>query len=530
MKKMFYSLCFLLILPLLLTSCSQKKEDNSNQPQSQNSANAEENPTTPPSSDTAADDVSDQQEPSPAQNPSADGLTDSESQLQPQSISLLLSHESITKGDEKEVFCSGYYSTIQTGDSLYPKLQDALTDYNMDIRDSVQDTLDDCYEDCHEHSSSGNCSYYSGIYIQHEVYRSDTTIVSILCHESLYGCQENEDDCKELNIDPVTGKILHLNDVVQNMDSLSSALEEAICKQVPSGSLKDNLSHKLQDILEDDDLDDAAWNLGYQYLVFSFEAGSIAKETEGKLTIFLQDTDGGILKEKYQQLPDRYAYRIPTEIPFYADINGDGTTDSLIVHGDITEYDMIETIDVRVNDTSTTFESWSYDILPYLVHTEDNRNYLYLDTLHDNDYHSISVVDLNGTSPVYVDTIEGGLHNGIFCDPESFVIETRLDLLSTYSGIRSYALGDNGMPKVQQDAYEIVNNITLTAKKDLKLKDGKITAGSKCRLLRTDGKTWVEVELEDGSTRTIEVEHNGWPQMIQGEEAEEYFDDMIFAG
>ena len=57
--------------------------------------------------------------------------------------------------------------------------------------------------------------------------------------------------CKELNIDPVTGKILHLNDVVQNMDSLSSALEEAICKQVPSGSLKDNLSHKLQDILEE---------------------------------------------------------------------------------------------------------------------------------------------------------------------------------------------------------------------------------------------------------------------------------------
>ena len=55
-------------------------------------ANAEENPTTPPSSDTAADDVSDQQEPSPAQNPSADDLTDSESQLQPQSISLLLSH------------------------------------------------------------------------------------------------------------------------------------------------------------------------------------------------------------------------------------------------------------------------------------------------------------------------------------------------------------------------------------------------------------------------------------------------------
>ena len=527
MKKMFHSLCFLLILPLLLTSCSQKKENNSDLPQSKDSA---ESPTVPPSSDTAADDVSDKQEQSPAQNSSADDLTDSESQLHQQSISLLLSHQSITKGDEEEVFCSGYYSIIQTGDSLYPKLQDALTDYNMDIRDSVQDTLDDCYEDCHKHSSSDDCSYYSGIYIQHDVYRSDTTIVSILCHESLYGCQENENDYEELNIDPVTGTILHLGDVVQNKDALTSALEEAIHKQVPSGSLKDNLSHKLQDILEDDDLDDAAWNLGYQYLVFSFEAGSIAKEKEGELTIFLQDTDGSILKEKYQQLPDRYAYRIPTEIPFYVDMNSDGTTDSLIIHGDITEYDMIETIDVRINDTSTAFESWSYDILPYLVHTEDNRNYLYLDTLHDNDYHSISVVDLNGTSPVYVDTVEGGLHNGIFCDPESFTIETRLDLLSTYSGIRSYSLGDNGMPEVQQDAYDIVNDITLTAKKDLKLKDGKITAGSKCRLLRTDGKTWVEVELEDGSTRTIEVEHNGWPQKIQGEAADEYFDDMIFAG
>lgn len=104
-KKMFHSLCFLLIIPLLLTSCSQKKENNSDLPQSQDSANAEESPTVPPSSDTAADDVSDKQEQSPAHNSSADDLTDSEAQLQPQSISLLLSHQYITKGDEEEVFC-----------------------------------------------------------------------------------------------------------------------------------------------------------------------------------------------------------------------------------------------------------------------------------------------------------------------------------------------------------------------------------------------------------------------------------------
>lgn len=524
-KKMFHSLCFLLIFPLLLTSCSQKKENNSNLPQSQDSA---ESPTVPPSSDSAA--PADNQERPPAQDSSDQKQTDSEPPLQPESISLSLLLQEQTKSNDNNIYCNGSYSFIQTNDAVYPKLRDVLTAYNVDMEASIQETLDDCYEDCQEHSNQEDSSMFAGIYIQHDVYRSDTIAVSILCHETLYDNRETEKEYDQLNIDPVTGEILHLKDVVQNMDALTSTLEEAIRKQVPSGSLKDKLSHKLQDILEDDDLDDAAWNLGYQYLVFSFEAGSIAKEKEGELTIFVQDTDGSILKEKYQQLPDRYAYRIPTEIPFYVDINGDGTTDSLIVHGDITEYDMIETIDVRVNDTSTTFESWSYDILPYLVHTEDNRNYLYLDTLHDNDYHSISVVDLNGTSPVYVDTMEGGLHNGIFCNPELFTIETRLDLLSTYSGIRSYSLGDNGMPEVQQDAYEIVNNITLTAKKDLKLKDGKITAGSKCRLLRTDGKTWVEVELEDGSTRTIEVEHNGWPQMIQGEEAENYFDDMIFAG
>ena len=232
--------------------------------------------------------------------------------------------------------------------------------------------------------------------------------------------------------------------------------------------------------------------------------------------------------------------------------------DELSVGASMDEYGTYEALKVSMKGVETSKDIWAYSYEPYILHTTDGKNYLYVICGSDNDYRMLEVFDLNGSSAVYVGEVNNcGLRaqlldassylygEELLTDPENFYLESRMEVLSTYSASRKYHVGADGMPVADEDFYQVDASTyewreALTAKKDVPCvqvaEDGSVTAdnavipaGTKLTLYRTDGSNLVDLKAGDTLYR-IEVDHSEWPYTINGVEEEEYFDGIMYAG
>ena len=58
----------------------------------------------------------------------------------------------------------------------------------------------------------------------------------------------------------------------------------------------------------------------------------------------------------------------------------------------------------------------------------------------------------------------------------------------------------------------------------------KLPAGTEIGFYRTDGKDTVWFLLGDGRCIRVKLDDTDWPQPVNGTDADELFDGMIFAG
>lgn len=76
-----------------------------------------------------------------------------------------------------------------------------------------------------------------------------------------------------------------------------------------------------------------------------------------------------------------------------------------------------------------------------MIHTEDEKTYLYLQHQSDNDSHYINVFDLTTGTPYYVGFTGSSWSGSPITDPDSFLLWDRLDVLGTYSAYKEYHVG-----------------------------------------------------------------------------------------
>ena len=171
--------------------------------------------------------------------------------------------------------------------------------------------------------------------------------------------------------------------------------------------------------------------------------------------------------------------------------------------------------------------------------------FLYLEAVSENDYTRLLVYDLNGEAPVKVGELEAtGLAGGwyyeaeVFDDPTEFELDTRLEILGTRTGVRTYTIsGHTGMPMPKTDYFEISDNgYPMTSLIDLKVRmldtnaEETIPAGTEFYEIRTDGESYVDFRLNDGRECRIEVDTDGYPDTIDGIPEDECFEGIMYAG
>ena len=305
-----------------------------------------------------------------------------------------------------------------------------------------------------------------------------------------------------------------------------------------------------------------SWVLSDNGVIFRFDPESIGVYAEGPM-------EAEVTFKKYPDLftdaygPHTGSYTLPVDTiyPVMADLNGDGVTEEISLNArpnaseNMSSYTALR---VAIGDKECLRETYFFNARGVLLHTSAGKNYLYVQTITDNDYRVFSVFDLNGEKPVFVGELNGTgltaryrkedknsdvwyLDEQLISSPDSFTLDTRMNLMSTYSATRRYKVGDDGMPVPLTEDYEIDSDLVLTALTDLPAdivdpNSGAVTGksavmpkGTKCRFFRTNGKDTVYLLTTDGLVYRFSVTEV-WPQKVNGLRVDEAFDGTMYAG
>lgn len=430
-----------------------------------------------------------------------------------------------------------------------------LTDYE-NLKSQAEDDLKAAKEGGYEVYTpySTECSFY--------VNRADNRVLSLgKSGYDYWGGAHGTGYSTGCNYNAQTGEEMRIQDVVTDVDTFAGLIE---AKVYESGLTRDDLFLDEEETLKDYILKAAAdhtlnWEITNEGVTVWFNPYEISYYAAGMPSGSVSFAGHPeVFSDYYAETARTYVYAIEGLDVSDIDFDGDGKADELSVWASMDEYGTYEALKVSMKGVETSKDIWAYSYDPYILHTTDGKNYLYVICGSDNDYRMLEVFDLNGSSAVYVGEVNNcGLRaqlldassylygEELLTDPENFYLESRMEVLSTYSASRRYHVGADGMPVADEDFYQVDASTyewreALTAKKDVPCvqvaEDGSVTAdnavipaGTKLTLYRTDGSSLVDLKAGDTLYR-IEVDHSEWPYTINGVEEEEYFDGIMYAG
>ncbi|MBR1740819.1 MAG: DUF4163 domain-containing protein, partial [Lachnospiraceae bacterium] len=404
------------------------------------------------------------------------------------------------------------------------------------------------------------------------VSRADSRVVSLMTKYSDYlGGAHGMYYTDGISFDAETGKILKLEDVFADVDSLPALLEKKLIKKYG----KDAFYHSADDLSIFADYgtvgadgsvhikeEDYTWCISNDGVTFYFAPYSIAPYAGGEFECLIPFRKKDLFQGSYAEIPKAYARALAWDydngtncgLTFKADLDEDGMQDTLEIDADASD-DYGSDYSVKISYSGNTWKKQlhGYSYTPVLMHLKGGRNYLYLGVVMENDYPETYIFSLSKKGVTEVGSKYLGFHGecdeneryytSVPADPKGFKLDTRMDVLSTYTGWKKYHVGKNGMPVADSSYYKIESSITMTSlrsmklsivdKKGKKLKSAKIPKGETFVFYRTDGKKYVDMKLSDGRICRLHIspaKNDLYGQQVEGMSLEKTFSGFMFAG
>lgn len=428
----------------------------------------------------------------------------------------------------------------EEAEELCPELGKALQQEESLVRKNMKAAFDDL--DAASQKASGKSS--SRYFINRKAYpvRCDNAALSALFITNDNRGTKSDMSFETINLDSQTGEAIALTDIV-DLKELPKVLTDSYETIYTDDPIPD-FKKMATDLAEDD----YVWAISREGLncYFADESG------EQLITVpVIRTGSKDLFSESYKEVPDSYIMPLSEEFLSVFDKSDDGKADTLYFYGN----EKGDRVTVELNGEKAVGRFIYNGFMPYLVRTADEGYYIYVLCSLDNDYEEIAVYDICEETPVFIgmvsntgfmwDNSEDDVSMKILpCTPEKFYLATDINLLSTYSGIRQYKTGSEGMPEPLDDLYDVHGDIELTVLKPFvadvinpktgKVKDEgvSIEEDTKLKIFRTDAKSIVDLKTEDDEIIRVEVDttSGGWPQTIDGTKIEKLFDGIRFAG
>ena len=485
---------------------------------------------------------------------------------------LILSKCFLLESDNYESIADGYFQAIlltPASAAQYPKLSGSLSQLNKQIASSCRENFKELSDKTRQYLDSmetpDDVAPSATLESNIVPVRQDEKAVSFFTatYSHIPGAVSATTAFRGYTIDTASGQMVSLEKILSNPKD-KGALAAAVSAGLRFTSTGEQAGGRDETVSVAMASEETfpAWVLSDNGVIFRFNPGVAGSQEEGPLeaeVLFSQYPD--LFSDAYAAHKGSYTLPIGTVYPLMADLNGDGTTEKVSLNArpsEDGEQGSYTALRVALGDKECLHETYFFNARGVLIHTDSGKNYLYVQSVTDNDYRIISVFDLNGEAPVYKGELNGTgftaryrrdsadpdlwyLDEQFISSPESFSLDTHLDLMSTYSASKRYKVGEDGMPSALSDIYEIDSDLVLTSLTDLPADivdpdTGAVTKqnailqkGTKCSLYQTNGTDTVDLKTEGGTVYRFTVTGD-WPQMVNGLRLDQAFEGTMFAG
>lgn len=418
-----------------------------------------------------------------------------------------------------------------------PALSGAVDALNEETKARAQAAADACL------AENGDFFFYVEV---SEVLRADSAVLSVL--ESSYGNREEMGESVFVNLDPEDGRRLALADVVTDTSALAFSIQavlEADCPDYPM------TEEEIRSLIENGKLN---FGVGYDGLHVVFPAVTEPEHYVPEAEVTVQFAwYPEIFAQKYRSLPASFGMRLraadlaaehPTEYTFSS---GDGR-EHLLYAGYLKageEFFGIDEFYICYDDVPVSMDGdeWAFDVIPFLVRTEDGRTYLYAEFEEEGDRGLVRVYDLNGEEPVFAGECEDWLAGRYLEDPSLFEMTRRFDLLGTHSGVRSFEVSESGLPETQEAWFSTEREQRYLKGKVyfetdvIESPGGAVISpnetfdpGTQFLAVGTDGDRQVDLYASDGRYARVYIDRDGdGNRTVNGAPEEEIFAGILYA-
>ncbi len=458
------------------------------------------------------------------------------------------------------------------GSSMYPNLQARLEDYNEfrkqetfaygdELVEAARYELDDALSTGdYDRLNISELELSERYYDLADVYvvRSDAKSFSFYENvDTFSGGAHSWNKYYGYSIDPATGDFIELDDVVTDNSELAIHISEAFFDQYPDAGdmvIVDNLTDTIQSELDDDTIQ---WMIDPYGITFLFSPYELTAYAAGSQFVTLPYIKyGDILSEDYfdlgdDLLPKQYGIRQDNYVMDKVyDAEGKFVRNTISADMD-PEYNIVDSVYFTHGAHSMVYNVRDYYAYEYEFYTVwyNSEVYYYLELIGEFDGYGTTIIFKDTPNGIkYLEDCEDTLCYGVPSDPTKIRMGRLLYALSTYVGYRDYHIGAGGV-LVTDDVYYRVEtdpyyDFSIRTKQDLKVlrladdndetgEETTIVKGTALNIYRTDGDSTVDVIDKQGRIYRLFVEYDEnayWYESIGGQDIEDLFDGMYFAG
>ena len=522
--------------------------------------------------------------------------TDDNGQLEPKSKDLkylhmgiqTIAYQSNKRMDASETFDVPIF-TDESEKREYAKLAEAIEKYTQ-VRTSRRDESFQQLVEVGEndYDSYGGQLPYERLYENSQMLftRSDENIVSCCIHDEEYlGGAHGGTFVSGVSFDTATGKELTLGDVVKDRNQFLDLLQDRLKKEYADDYDEfENADEYFEKMKNNTELD-PAWYMDSESVVVIFNEYDLGPFAVGWQEVHMYfDEYADSINTKYMTVPENYIIPLNQSFTCKIDVDGDGSRDDFRIIGGAQNSEEIYYNTVECNGKTLKLQSGAYNTKGFIVFCNNQYYLMIFEDMAVENSNRVSVVDLKNMTCdeeraafviqriLYSEsrTLEDrflSIDNVIsMINPEDMQFDSRMDMLSTYQGYRTYYMDKEGHFVPRDKVYYPNRKIELFTKQDISCelvdKDGKTVSqttlpkNSAIKIVRTDGDTWADVQLtspegnadakntdntfiydynvnlydEGEPIYRIEVNMESWPHTINGMNEEDVLQGTQYAG
>ncbi len=432
--------------------------------------------------------------------------------------------------------------TVCAGENVPAALKNAVEQWNIQRKTEAAKEFETAKSNARQDYQDMPDGFYGPYEVSDNLYikRSDSKVLAVQgVYYGYYGGTHGSIVYSTRNWDSQTGEVISLETVIPDRNKLIEVLANRLDVKYPDIMVPSDDSRKaFEEYFAVTAGENIAWTLDYDGVTFYFGHYSLATYADGvqSIKILYSEMPELFTASYFTSAPADYIEQVETSVETETDLDGDNKLNGIAVTAFYSyEYDMIHKYMIDVDGVTLTVDSFCYEINLYLIRRQ-GKTFLYVEKTVDSDGREIDIYELRSQTIIPVSS--EFFYLDFFTNPDCFKMSCRMDVLGTHFGVMTAKIGEDGLPFYLEDDFKLSDN-SITSKVELEVQaidaDGKVTgeivcpAGTVFVFDRTDGVTYVDMKLADGSRCRITVSGEG-AQTVNGMSVFDCFDGLQYAG